>query len=186
MAIEWGPHTKASADKLAAAIREVATTPEHHALAARAESGEFTDFSDAHACPISALVNEAQACGLKSIVYRAIDGDFDGTLEESDEWAKSPSGQAVAMEMPEPLRELMGMTVKGIERAEPSDKATITNAFTGEEASDEDKRAMRETLRSPDLKIEFAPGVREEMEKAGLTVDDFIAAMLKGTGGTDA
>ena len=53
--IEWGPATKASAERQAAAIRTDATEARHHRLADRAERGEFTDYSDAHSCPITEL-----------------------------------------------------------------------------------------------------------------------------------
>ena len=49
MAIEWGPHTKAAAERQAAAIRAAATESRHHKLADRAASGEFTDYADTHA-----------------------------------------------------------------------------------------------------------------------------------------
>jgi len=55
MAIEWGPHTKAAADKLAAAIKAYNPDGKHDKLMARAAAGEFTDYSDAHACPITEL-----------------------------------------------------------------------------------------------------------------------------------
>ena len=49
MAIEWGPQTKAAAERQAAAIRAAATESRHHKLADRAASGEFTDYADTHA-----------------------------------------------------------------------------------------------------------------------------------------
>ncbi len=52
MSLNWGPATKASADKLAAAIQEYNADGKHNKLMARAAAGEFTDYSDAHACLI--------------------------------------------------------------------------------------------------------------------------------------
>ena len=48
MAIEWGPHTKAAAERQAEAIRAAATESRHHKLADGAASGEFTDYADTH------------------------------------------------------------------------------------------------------------------------------------------
>lgn len=92
MSIEWGPATKASADRLAASIREVATEKRHHKLAERAEQGEFTDYSDAHACPITTAYHLCRSYGLHSIAARLANGEFDASKEESDEWMKSASG----------------------------------------------------------------------------------------------
>jgi len=109
MAIEWGPATKASADKLAAAIREVATEQRHHRFADRAAAGEFTDYSDDHACPITAAHAIARQYGLHGIAARLADGEFDATTEESDEWMKSASGQEIAAELSPEMRDVIGM-----------------------------------------------------------------------------
>lgn len=109
MSIEWGPHTKAAADKLASAIREVATEPRHHKLADRAASGEFTDYSDAHACPITEAHRLCRQWGLHSIADRLGAGEFDATKEESDEWMKSSSGQEIARDLSPEMRNVLGM-----------------------------------------------------------------------------
>lgn len=86
-------------DKLAAALREVAAkaSPEnaakYEAFAKRAETGEFDDFADTYACPITQLHGELTAAGFTKFAARVADGEFDATKEESDEWAMSPSGQ---------------------------------------------------------------------------------------------
>lgn len=107
--IEWGPATKASAERQAAAIRADATDARHHRLADRAERGEFTDYSDAHSCPITELHRLCRQFGLHSLAARVADGEFDATAEESDEWAKSSSGQDIAKELSPEMRDALGL-----------------------------------------------------------------------------
>lgn len=109
MSIAWGPHTKAAADRQAAAIREAATEPRHHKLAVRAAAGEFTDYSDSHACPITELHRLCRQYGLHGIADRVANGDFDATADESDEWMKSASGQEIAKELSPAMRGVLGM-----------------------------------------------------------------------------
>lgn len=109
MSIQWGPHTKAAAERQAAAIREVATEQRHHRLADRAAAGEFTDYADTHACPITELHRLCRQFGLHQIAERVADGEFDATKDESDEWAKSSSGQEIARELSPEMREVVGL-----------------------------------------------------------------------------
>lgn len=109
MSLEWGPATKAAAERQAAAIREVATENRHHKLADRAAKGEFTDYADTHACPITELHRLCRQYGLHSLADRVANGDFDATGEESDEWAKSSSGQGIAKELSPEMRSLLGL-----------------------------------------------------------------------------
>jgi hypothetical protein len=109
MSIKWGPATKASADKLAAAIREVATEQRHHRLADRAEAGEFTDYADTHACPITEAHRLCRQVGLHTIADRLANGDFDATKAESDEWMRSASGQEIARDLSSEMRDALGM-----------------------------------------------------------------------------
>lgn len=104
----WGPATRAAAERQAAAIREVCTEMRHHKLADRAASGEFTDYSNTHACPITELYRLCRQYGLHSIAERVADGEFDGTIEESHEWANSPSGQSAAGELSAEMRAALG------------------------------------------------------------------------------
>jgi hypothetical protein len=85
-------------DKLAAALREMAAkgtdnAAKYEAFAARAETGEFDDYADpsdpAHICPITQLHAELTAAGLHKFAGRVAAGEFDATLEESEEWARS-------------------------------------------------------------------------------------------------
>lgn len=109
MSIEWGPATKATAERQAAAIREVATEHRHQKLADRAAAGEFTDYADTHACPITELHRLCRQYGLHSLAERVADGEFDADKAESDEWARSQSGQAIARELSPAMRDAMGM-----------------------------------------------------------------------------
>lgn len=108
MSIEWGPATKASAERQAAAIREVATEARHHKLAERAARGEFTDYADTHTCPITELHRLCRQYGLHELADRVANGDFDAGTEESDEWVKSPSGQSAMKELPAEMRAALG------------------------------------------------------------------------------
>lgn len=94
-----GPATKATANRLAAAIREVGTDPRHHALAERAATGEFGDYADTHVCPITELHRLCHEHGLHELAGRVANGEFDASKDESDEWAGSPSGQAAFAEL---------------------------------------------------------------------------------------
>jgi len=104
-----GPATKATADRLAAAIREVATEARHYRLAERAASGEFGDYADTHVCPITELHRLCRQYGLHSLADRVAAGEFDASKEESDEWARSESGQKIAKELSPDMREVVGL-----------------------------------------------------------------------------
>jgi len=109
MSIEWGPHTKAAADKLAAAIKSYNPDGKHDKLMARAAAGEFTDYADTHACPITELHRLCRKYGLVELADRVANGEFDATKEESDEWAKSSSGQEIARELSPAMRDVIGL-----------------------------------------------------------------------------
>ena len=109
MSIDWGPATKAAAERQAAAIREVATEHRHRTLAERAAAGEFTDYADTHACPITELYRLCRQYGLHTLADRVADGEFDATKAESDEWMKSSSGQDIAKELSPEMRDIFGM-----------------------------------------------------------------------------
>jgi len=87
-------------DKLAAELRKVAAVAsrdnadKYEALAKRALTGEFDDYSEAHVCPITQLHALLTAWGFTKFAQRVADGEFDATKEESDAWAASPEGQA--------------------------------------------------------------------------------------------
>ncbi len=104
-----GPATKATAERLAAAIREVATEERHRRLAARAETGEFADYADTHVCPITECYRLCRQYGLHSIAKRLETGEFDANKAESDEWAASASGQDTAKNLSPEMREIFGL-----------------------------------------------------------------------------
>jgi hypothetical protein len=102
-------------DKLALELLCVAAkaSPEnrakYEAFAERAKTGEFDDYADTYVCPITQLHNELVAAGFTKFAARVANGEFDATKEESDEWARSPSGQEAAKQLSPEMRELFGM-----------------------------------------------------------------------------
>lgn len=102
-------------DRLAAELRKVAAiastenAAKYEAFAKRAETGEFDDYADTYACPITQLYTELKAAGFDKFAGRVANGEFDATKEESDEWARSPSGQAIAKDLPPEMRKLLGL-----------------------------------------------------------------------------
>lgn len=59
----------------------------------RCEKNLYHDYKSAAACGIAKLVEDARYYMLTGIVASAVDGKYDGTKTESEEWAKSPEGQ---------------------------------------------------------------------------------------------
>lgn len=102
-------------DRLAAELRKIAAVAspdkaaKYEVFAKRAETGEFDDYADTYVCPITQLHSELMAAGLTKFAARVAAGEFDATKEESDEWARSPSGQEAAKSLPPEMRELFGL-----------------------------------------------------------------------------
>lgn len=102
-------------DKLAAELRKIAAeaspanAAKYEAFAARAETGEFDDYADTYVCPITQLYTELHAAGFTKFAARVANGEFDATKEESDEWARGPSGQAAAKELSPEMRNVLGL-----------------------------------------------------------------------------
>ena len=102
-------------DKLAAELRKVAAVATKHnaekyeSFAKRAETGEFDDYADTYVCPITQLHSELKAAGFTKFAARVADGEFDATIEESDEWARSPEGQTLAKELSPEMREVLNL-----------------------------------------------------------------------------
>lgn len=101
-------------DKLAAELRKVGAMSTQHqaqyeAFAKRAETGEFDDYADTHVCPITQLYTELTVAGFTKFAARVANGEFDATKEESDEWARSPSGQEAARQLSPELRKVLGL-----------------------------------------------------------------------------
>jgi hypothetical protein len=70
-------------EKLALALKE-AGAPEN--FIKRAEAGYYDDFESPLATAIIQLVTDLRVAGLDKLAQRAIDGEFDGTKEEGEEW----------------------------------------------------------------------------------------------------
>lgn len=49
------------------------------------------------------------AAGFTKFAARVANGEFDATKEESDEWARSASGQEVAKHLSPEMRKLLGL-----------------------------------------------------------------------------
>ena len=104
-----------TSDKLAAELRKVAehASPEnaakYEAFAVRALTGEFDDYADTYDCPITQLHSELTAAGFTKFAGRVANGEFDATKEESDEWARSPSGQEAAKQLSPEMRKVLGL-----------------------------------------------------------------------------
>lgn len=101
----------ATKDRLAAELRAVAAQckPEmaalYEALATRAETGEFDDYGDAHPCGPTALHHELRKIGADRFAARVARGEFDASLEESEEWARSQTDPKIIA-----LMEAMGIS----------------------------------------------------------------------------
>jgi hypothetical protein len=102
-------------DRLASELRKVAAITSagraalYEEFAKRAETGEFDDYADTYACPITQLYTELSGAGFHKFASRVANGEFDATTEESDEWARSPSGQAAARELSPEMRRFFGL-----------------------------------------------------------------------------
>lgn len=102
-------------ERLADELRKVAkvaspaNAEKYEAFAKRAATGEFDDYADTHVCPVTQLYTELSVAGFTKFATRVATGEFDATKEESDEWARSPSGQAAAKELPPEMRRMLGL-----------------------------------------------------------------------------
>jgi hypothetical protein len=108
MSLAWGPHTRAAAERQAAAIRSEAKDERGERLAVRAAGGEFTDYADTHMCPITELYKMCRQYGLHKMADRLKNGDFDATGPESDEWVNSPSGKAAFAQLSPTMKKALG------------------------------------------------------------------------------
>lgn len=77
-------------------------------LAKRAAGGEWNDYFGTHAMPQHHLVATLRSrfddfpskiADIEAVVGRVVQGDFDATKTEADEWAASPEGQATFAEL---------------------------------------------------------------------------------------
>lgn len=102
-------------DRLAAELRKLAASVDPHkaakyeAFAKRAEAGKFDDYAETYVCPITQLYSELMASGLTGFAKRVASGEFDATKEESDEWARSATGQEAAKQLSPEMRKIFGL-----------------------------------------------------------------------------
>lgn len=102
-------------DRLAAELRKIAAkaspanAARYEAFAKRAETGEFDDYGDTYTCPVTQLYSELLKAGFTKFAARVANGEFDATKQESDEWARSPSGQDAAKRLPPEMRKILGL-----------------------------------------------------------------------------
>lgn len=87
-----------TSDRLAAALVEAGAPGD---MVTKALNGYYDDYRSPLAMPETQLLADARLHGLTSIAEGVLRGEWDGTKEESEEWAKSPDGQAA-------FRELLG------------------------------------------------------------------------------
>lgn len=62
---------------------------------ADAESGYFNDYFGDCDNPQAELISAFKYAGLDALIPNVLDGKYDGTKEESDEWMRSDEGQEV-------------------------------------------------------------------------------------------
>lgn len=86
-------------EKLARALEENNAPKE---IVNKARAGYYDDYKSPLAFPEMQLVEDARAAGLERIVNGVMNGEWDATKEESDEWARSPEGQATFAELIKP------------------------------------------------------------------------------------
>lgn len=70
-------------ERLAKALEEAGAPKE---MIDRARAGYYDDFKSELALPCVQLVNDLRAAGLHDLERRAMDGEFDGSAEESAAW----------------------------------------------------------------------------------------------------
>jgi hypothetical protein len=91
--------TEPTTEKLAKAL-EAAGAPAE--MIKKAREGYYDDYKSPLAFPEMQLHQDAHIAGLDSIKAAVEAGEFDATKEESDEWARSPEGQAAFEELTKP------------------------------------------------------------------------------------
>jgi hypothetical protein len=78
-------------ERLARALTEAGAPAE---MIERARAGYYDDFKSPLAMPEMQLRADALELGLTDIAEGVVNGEWDATKEESDEWARSPEGRA--------------------------------------------------------------------------------------------
>lgn len=68
-------------------------------LVKRARAGMYDDYDSPLAMPQMQLVEDLRKIGQEGFVQRVVNGEFDGTREEAEAWAKGPEGREVFLEL---------------------------------------------------------------------------------------
>lgn len=61
----------------------------------KAKEGYYSDYDSPIATPCIQLVMDLRSLGIEDVAKRAIEGEFDATKEESDEWYKREGKQMI-------------------------------------------------------------------------------------------
>lgn len=64
-----------------------------------AARNKYHDFLGESAFNMNELVARARKCGFEDIAQNAMNGRYDATKEEGDDWARSPEGRSVFAEL---------------------------------------------------------------------------------------
>ena len=67
-------------------------------MSALAREGGYDDYESATPMPIIRLVQDCQAAGLTALAQRAMQGDYDATLEEGNAWMQREGRHLLADE----------------------------------------------------------------------------------------
>lgn len=94
--------TEPTTEKLAKALEEVNAPQE---MIDKARAGYYDDYKSPLAFPLMELRSDAEKYKLTAIAQGVVDGKWDSTKEESDEWARSLEGQAAFQELIKPNRQ---------------------------------------------------------------------------------
>lgn len=97
-----------SKDFLAAELRKAGLLD----MSIKAANGYYHDFLSPLATPCIQLAADLSAVGTPTALElrnRHLNGEFDATVEESDEWARSAEGQVAGRELGPALRKVLGI-----------------------------------------------------------------------------
>lgn len=81
-------------------------------MSTKAAQGYYHDYLSPLAFPEMQLAADLAAAGTPAATAlreRHLNGEFDANFEESEEWARSKGGQAIAKDLTPEMREALGM-----------------------------------------------------------------------------
>lgn len=82
-----------STERLKAALLELPESQDRDLILQRAAANIYHDFKSDFPAPKRLLVKHLRDAGLNALASRVIEGEFDQTKEEADEWSKTPEGK---------------------------------------------------------------------------------------------